>query len=231
MFTDPVNKYGGGIVEAPHKGAGLRHSKDSTDRLFDYDLHLESRTLWVGATVLEDGSEAGVDAAMAETFIKGLHLLQYGAKAEEPITVKMTNPGGSWYYGMAMYDAIRNCRAPVTIEASGLCMSMGSIIIQAADHRLVHPNCRFMLHDGEEGYVGHARDFENWGKECKRIRGEMYAIYAERSGRPVGYWEKRCMFDLILTADQAVREGLADKVLPHVKQFGLQKKSIRKAKG
>jgi ATP-dependent Clp endopeptidase proteolytic subunit ClpP len=197
----------------------VRHSKDSTDRLFDYDLHLETRTLWVGSQWSNAEDEGGTDAIMAEKLVKGLHLLSTGAKAEEPIIIKMNNLGGFWHHGMAMYDAIRACKASVTIEAMGYCMSMGSVILQAADRRVLHPNCRFMIHDGGDGYSGHARNFEAWGRESTKIRREMYRIYAERSGKPVGYWAKRCVVDWMMSAEEALREGLADEVLQSVKQF------------
>lgn len=204
----------------------MRHSKDSIDRFFDYDFHLETRTLWVGSQWSNAEDEAGTDAIMAERLIKALHLLTSGPRAEEPILIKMDNLGGFWHHGMAMYDAIRACKAHVTIEAMGYAMSMGSVILQAADRRIMHSNCRFMIHDGGDGYSGHARNFEVWGRESAKIRREMYRIYAERSGKPIGYWSKRCVIDWVMSADEAVREGLADEVLPPLKQFN--KAPVRK---
>lgn len=201
----------------------MRHTKDSIDRYFDYDLHLESRTLWLGSVHVDMETESGTDASMAERAVKALHLLSQGPKAHEPILIQMNNLGGSWYHGMAVYDAIRACPAHVRIEASGFCMSMGSCILQAGDERILTPNARVMIHDGHEGFAGHARNFEAWGHESKRIRQEMYRLYAERSGQPVGYWAKRCIIDYILTAQQAVQEGLADSIKQPTKSFNAVK--------
>lgn len=196
----------------------MRH-KDSIERYIDHDVLLEQRLIWVGSNILENGEESGTNAHMAEHLIKNLNILQLGPKGEEPITIQMNNLGGIWHHGIAMYDAIRACRAPVRIEATGYCMSMATVVLQAADERILHPNCRVMIHDGEDGYYGHAKNFELWARESKILRHDMYKIYAERSGKPVGYWDKRCTLDRIMSAEEAVREGLADRVLPPVKNF------------
>lgn len=199
----------------------MRHSKDSIDRYFESHLHLETRTLYLGSAEvnLEHEKESGTDAMMAEWAIKALHLLSIGPKAEEPITIQMANIGGDWNHGMAIYDAIRACPGKVSIQAYGPCMSMGAVILQAAEERLLLPNTEIMIHDGESGYTGHARNFEKWAMNSKKIRQKMYQIFSERSNKSVSYWSKKCAFDFILTAQEAVEEGLADKVLKPAKKF------------
>ena len=194
--------------------------KDSVEHYFGHELHVEERLLWVGSQhVTASGVESGTDASMSERLIKGLNVLQTGPNKNKPIRIQMSNFGGYWHHGIAMYDAIRACRAKVTMEVFGPAMSMGSIILQAADVRLLHPMSKIMIHDGQDGFWGHARNFEAAAVESKRLRKEMYEIYAERSGKPVEYWEKKCMVDYYLSAEEAVAEGLADKILPPVKVF------------
>lgn len=202
--------------------------KDSLDRYIDHDLLLEQRLIWIGSNVRDDGEESGTDAAMSERLIKSLNILQLGAKAEEPITIQMANLGGVWHHGMAMYDAIRACRAHIKIECFGFCMSAAAILLQAADERILHANCRFMIHDGEDGYVGKPRDFEAWARESNKLRRDMYRIFAERSGQSVGYWSKRCAVDYIMSSEEAVREGLADSVVQPFKKFDKRKPKPRR---
>jgi len=114
---------------------------------------------------------------------------------------------------MAIYDAIKACPCHVTIEVMGQAMSMGSIILQAADERILHPNSCVMVHDGYDSmHSTHPKIFEAWAKQSEKLRKKMYEIYAERSGKDSKYWEKKCAFDFILDAKQAVSEGLADSV-------------------
>lgn len=181
--------------------------RDSIDRFFDNDLHLETRTIFISDQ--PDGE--GVDTQMAEKIIKSLHLLS--SQNLNPIKIILNSKGGSWYDGMACYDAIASCPCPVEIEAIGACMSMATIILQAGDKRTVYPNTTFMIHDGSDSFQGDAKDFESWGEESKRVRQKMYEIYAKASNKPANFWKKKCTTDFILTAEEAVELGLADNII------------------
>jgi ATP-dependent Clp endopeptidase proteolytic subunit ClpP len=180
--------------------------KESIDRFFDYDIHPESRTIYIG-----DVMDGEVGPALAERVIKALHLLQVQSK-ESAIKVILNSKGGDWYDGIAIYDAIKACPCHVTIEVFGAAMSMGSIILQAADERIMHPNATLMIHDGSDYFEGHARNMEAWAKQSALLRKRMYEIYSEVSGKPASFWEKKCLVDYVLTATEAVEQGLADKV-------------------
>jgi len=93
-------------------------TKESIDRFYDYDLFLETRTLYMGSQdVDDDGIETGTDYAMCEKVIKGLHILEH--KSHEEIRIIMNNLGGDDYHGAAIVDSIRACKSPVTILFGG----------------------------------------------------------------------------------------------------------------
>ena len=186
----------------------MRLHKDSIDRWFDNDFHLETRTLFISDQ--EDG--AGVGPQMAEKVIKGIHLLVAHDK-EKPIRILMNSMGGTWTDGMAIYDAIASCPCQVTIEAFGSCMSMATVLLQAADDRVLHSNTTFMIHNGSDGFEGDSKNFERWGEHSKKLRHRMYEIYAEASEKRVSFWEKKCHTDFIISAQEAVELGLADRVV------------------
>lgn len=180
-------------------------AKESIDRFFDHNLHVESRTIWIG------DSPDGLDANTAQTVVKSIHMLS--DNADKPITLYINSFGGCWYNGMAIYDAIKLCPCEVTAYVVGSAMSMGSIILQAADQRLIYPNATVMVHDGT---FGHGEDipqsFQNWAEYSKKIQQKMYRIYAERSGRAVSFWRRKCAADMIMTAHEAKDFGLVDAV-------------------
>lgn len=185
----------------------MRLVRESIDRFFDYDIHLETRTLWIG-----DDKEEGVSQRTSEYAVKSLHMLQQAAPDKE-ITIYLNSFGGCWFNGMAIYDAIKLCPCPVTCYVVGSAMSMGSIILQAADTRLIYPNATIMVHDGYETRVNDTpRTFQNWADYSKKSQQLMYRIYAEKSGRPVSFWRKKCGVDLILTAQEAKELGLVDAI-------------------
>lgn len=187
--------------------------RESIDRFFDYGIHIETRTIYMGSEEYDmfDGGETGTDHKMAERIIKAIHIL--GATPDKPIKIIMNNLGGDWYHGMAIYDAIKACPCHVTIEVMGYAMSMGSIILQAADERTIHPNASIMVHDGYDGFSGHAKNFEVWAEQSKKLRQKMYKIYAEKTGKEKKYWEKKCTLDFIMDADEALAEGLVDNII------------------
>ena len=185
----------------------MKFNKDNLDKFYDYDMHIETRTIYVG-----DTNDDGVGPRMAEFLIKSIHVLSASAP-DRPIKIILNSQGGSWFDGLAIYDAIKASPCHVSIEVMGSAMSMGSIILQAADERILHPSATIMIHDGYSGIDADVRTFENWADFDKKIRRpKMYEIYSERSKKPPKYWERRCSHDYILTADQAIEEGLADKL-------------------
>lgn len=149
-----------------------------SEKWFDLSLDQATRTLYMGSTNSDwEGNETGVDNFMAEYFVKGMHVLE--SKNSKPITVIMNNPGGDWYHGMAIYDAINCSPCEVTIKVYGYAMSMGSVILQAADRRVMMPNSRFMIHYGYDGKSGHAKIVYKWADEGKRINHQMENIYLD----------------------------------------------------
>lgn len=193
--------------------------KEDIERWFDYSYLPSKRLIYVGSHTSETESgegESGTDCHMAEFFIKAiLHSNQISGK---PIIVHMNNIGGDWHSGMIMYDAIRASKAHVSGVCWGHAMSMGSIIIQACDSRIVAPHCTFMIHDGFEGISGTCKTVEAWAKYTTKMRKRMYEIYFSRM-KPVksritmAKIEELCSHDTIYTAEEAVNQGLADWVL------------------
>ena len=144
----------------------------------EYNIDTDNRTIYLGSIDKQGASEdePGVNHLMAEMFIKGLHVLE--SKNNNNIIIIMNNPGGQWYHGMAIYDAIKNAKSHCTIKVYGHAMSMGSIILQASDHRIMMPNSRFMIHYGYTGYSeASIRSLEKWFSEEKRLSTDMEEIY------------------------------------------------------
>lgn len=86
-----------------------RTNREYLDKWFDNNVDLSNRFIYMGSTHKTDEGESGVDNFMAESVIKGMHVLE--RKNTDQITLLMNNPGGDWFHGMAIYDAIKtsNC--------------------------------------------------------------------------------------------------------------------------
>lgn len=184
-----------------------RITKEGIDRFFDYGLHVETRALYLG-----DGDDGEIDATVAKNVVKALHIL--GSTPDKEITVYLNSFGGCWFNGLAIFDAMKFCEAPITAYVIGSAMSMGSVVLQACGTRLIYPNATMMIHDGYETRVSDMpTTFINWAEHAKRSRNRMYEIYAERSGRTTSFWRRKCANDFIISAPEALELGLVDGIV------------------
>lgn len=190
--------------------------KDTIDKFLEHGLDFPSKTIYLGS--VGDGEwDTGVDHRMARHAIQGLYLLDK-TKHDEPITVLMNNPGGDVYHGLAVFDAIRSCKSYVIIKTYGYAMSMGSVVLQAGDRRVMSPNSRMMLHYGTAGAHDHSKNVQRWADEFKRLDKWMEDVYLtkilEKKKRFTRQQlQKKMSFDWFLTAQEAVDLGLADEVM------------------
>lgn len=193
-----------------------RFTRDDIDKFHDYGIYIPKRTIYLGSENVEDGEEAGVDADMARKIIKNLTILD--TVKEEEITIIMNNPGGDVNHGLAIYDAIKSCRSHVTVKVFGYAMSMGSVILQAADNRVMSPNAVQMIHYGQMAIDKHQKVVYKHADEAKRIDRWMEKMYLDRvKAKHPGFSIQRLKgmlnFDHFLTAEESVKLGLADEVL------------------
>jgi ATP-dependent protease ClpP protease subunit len=164
---------------------------------------------------LVNDEESGTDFQMADNMIKCLHILD---QTPGEITIIHNNLGGDWYHCLAIYDAIRLCENNTIIKIFGYGMSSGSVILQAADTRLVAPNARIMIHYGTGGGYGHSIDAVKWGEEHIKQLKVLEDIYLEQIKKKHPRFTRRkikemLLNDTILTAQETVDLGLADDIL------------------
>ena len=133
--------------------------------------------------------------------------------------------------GLAIYDDFKFSRSHVTILVYGQAESMSSIILQAADKRIMMPNAHFMCHYGSSANAGSYLDTQNWAKFEKKILEDMLDIYAanctkgkffkEHYKQPTeekvkGFIKRKLKSgDWYLTSHEAVYYGFADNVITH----------------
>lgn len=194
--------------------------RDDVDKFFDYEIYIPTRTIYMGSVDNDQElGESGTDGAMAERVIKALHILDSSAPGgDKPITIIMNNPGGDEYHGLAIYDAIKACKNHVTIVVYGHAMSMGSIILQAADKRIMAPNARIMIHYGTWGTHDHPKIVYSWAEEGKKFDAWMELLYLGkiREKHPnftLKKVQEMCNFDTFINPEEAVALGLADEIL------------------
>lgn len=136
--------------------------------------------------------------------------------AGEPLTIVFNSPGGSVIDGLALYDQIvelRKAGHEITTIARGQAASMGGILLQAGDKRLIGANAHLLIHEVSNISSGKVSEMEEHLEITRRMQNRLVAILAERSTMSRNEikkaWQKT---DWWLDARQAVKLGFADKV-------------------
>ena len=133
---------------------------------------------------------------------------------ESTITMYLNTPGGSVYDGLAIYDTMQYISNEVQTVCTGLAASMGSVLLCAGEKgkRFALPHSRIMIHQPLGGAHGQASDIEITAKEILKLKGELYQIIADHSGKTLKQIEKDADRDHWLTAKEAVEYGMIDDI-------------------
>jgi ATP-dependent Clp protease protease subunit len=172
----------------------------------------------------ENTYEPGVEYAMANRFIRNLNVCMR-VNPKTPLLIHMKTNGGDWTEGMAIYDAIKAFPWPVTILSYTHARSMSSIILQAANKRVLMPNSYFMFHDGTlgiEGTLKQVKSTVSFERNAERVMLDIYAKamqlggkFAGKSQQSIKKWLRTQMDkkeDVYLSAKEAVENGFADEI-------------------
>lgn len=162
---------------------------------------------WNRRTVFLVGA---VDEEMSEKVLKAFHVFE---ATDGYVHIKLNSEGGYWTDGMAIYDAIKACRHKVVVSVFGEVSSIASVILQAADVRLMSPNSTMLIHYGTDGTNENASDFQQRAAYGKVLRQKLERIYQRRLGWDKAALRKRMAADWWLTAQEAVKLNLADAVI------------------
>jgi ATP-dependent Clp endopeptidase proteolytic subunit ClpP len=197
-----------------------RRTFDSAEAVFSYGIDPIARTLYMGSVPNTENTDEGVNFEMAEKAIKGLLVLDGAAPTgNQPITIIMNSPGGDETHGRAIYDAVLSCRNEIRMLVYGQAYSMASIILQAADRRVMAPSALMMIHYGL-GAISekHPKSVYREAKIAKRLDEWSERVYLQRIRQKhpnyrLGRLRRLLNFDTYLTAQQAVELGLADEVM------------------
>jgi len=149
------------------------------------------------------------------------------ANSEKPIKMFINSPGGSVTAGLAIYDTMQFIKCPVHTYVMGQACSMGSFLAQAGEpgKRFVLPESRTMIHRVSSGTPGtsgsvHVQELQmedtiRHFEESKKVNQRLTELYVKHNtaGKTYEQLFETMKFDTFLTAQEAVDNGFADKVV------------------
>lgn len=172
-----------------------------------YSRLLSDRLIFLTGEVNDD---------VADIIIAQLFYLE----SEDPkkdIYFYINSPGGVVTAGLAIYDTMQYISCDVATICLGQAASLGAVLLATGTKgkRMALPNARVMIHQPLGGASGQATDMEIQVKEVSRIKRRLNEILASHIGQPVETVERDTDRDFFLTAEDAVKYGLIDKVITH----------------
>ena len=175
------------------------------ERSYDiYSRLLEDRIIFL------DGE---INDQKANLIIAQLIYLE-GKDPDKDIMMYINSPGGSVVSGMAIYDTMNYIRCDVCTICVGLAASMGAILLSsgAKGKRFALPNSEVMIHQPLGGFQGQASDIKIHAEHMERTKKKINKILAENTGVDISQIEKDTDRDNYMTAEEAKKYGLIDKI-------------------
>lgn len=154
-----------------------------------------------------------VNSASASVIVAQLLYLE----AQDPtkdISLYINSPGGSVTDGFAIYDTMNYIKCDVSTICMGMAASMGAFLLAAGTKgkRYALPNSDIMIHQPSGGAQGQATDMEIHTKHILDTKKRLNEILAANTGQPVDVIAKDTNRDNFMTAQEALKYGLIDKV-------------------
>lgn len=151
---------------------------------------------------------------------KFLKEMMYLSQKDEPVRLFINCPGGEVNAGLLMYDIINGFKNPLDIYCTGQAASMAAILFAAGkpSHRFILPHSRVMIHEVlvSGGVGGSATSISKISESIMEVRNLVNSILASHTGKTVEEINAATSFDNIMNAEEAVKFGIADKIVTAV---------------
>lgn len=127
----------------------------------------------------------------------------------------INTPGGSVSAGMAIYDTMQLVKCDVSTICVGMAASMGATLLAAgaSGKRFALPNSEIMIHQVMGGTEGQASDIKIRAEHILKVKDRLNKILAKHTGQSVANIEKDTDRDRYLTAEEAKKYGIIDKII------------------
>ena len=134
---------------------------------------------------------------------------------KKDIMLYINSPGGSISAGMAIYDTMNYIKCDVSTICVGMAASMGAFLLSGGTKgkRYALPNSEILIHQPLGGAEGQATEIEIAANHIIRLKKRLNEILANNTGKKVTDIQKDTDRDNWMTADEALKYGLIDKVI------------------
>lgn len=178
------------------------------ERAYDiYSRLLRDRVIFLGNPI---------DEHTANLIIAQMLFLE-NEDPKKDIIFYINSPGGSVYDGLAIIDTMNYVKCDVQTVGVGVQASMAAVLLAngAKGKRLLLPNSKIMIHQPWSSGRDKASvtEMEITLREMQDIKKRLIDILAKSTGQSKDKIEKDADRDFWMSAEDAKKYGLADKVI------------------
>lgn len=176
------------------------------ERVYDiYSRLLKERIIFLG-DIIDDKVANSVIAQM---------LFLASEDPKKDIKLYVNTPGGSVTDGLAIYDTMQYVKPDISTICIGMAASMGALLLSAGakGKRFALPNSQILIHQVMGGAEGQAADIKIKAEQILKIRDRLNHILAKHTNQNIDKVEKDTDRDYYMSAEEAVKYNLIDKVI------------------
>jgi ATP-dependent Clp protease protease subunit len=176
------------------------------ERAYDiYSRLLRDRIVFVGQPI---------DDNVANTVIAQMLFLEV-EDAKKDIKLYINSPGGLVTSGLAIYDTMQYIKPDISTICMGQAASAAALLLAAGTpgKRLSLPNANILIHQPMGGARGQATDVGIQARQIIKIKDRLNDIFVKHTGQSKEKIEQDTDRDFYMTAEEAKKYGLIDKVI------------------
>jgi ATP-dependent Clp protease protease subunit len=136
------------------------------------------------------------------------------AIGKQDVTVEINSPGGDFFEGLAIYNALREHPMNVTVKVLGLAASAAAVIAMAGDTVMVPRAGFLMIHNVWVMAMGDQNDLREIADSLQPFDAVAADIFAARSNLPPSDIVNMLNVETWMSGSEAVNKGFADSLLP-----------------
>ncbi len=176
------------------------------ERAYDiYSRLLRDRIVFIGQPI---------DDNVANTVIAQMLFLEV-EDAKKDIKLYINSPGGLVTSGLAIYDTMQYIKPDISTICMGQAASAAALLLAAGTpgKRLSLPNANILIHQPMGGARGQATDVGIQARQIIKIKDRLNDIFVKHTGQSKENIERDTDRDFYMTAQEAKKYGLIDKVI------------------
>lgn len=166
----------------------------------------DNATISILDVIGEDFFGEGVTARRVSAALRAI--------GDQDVVVDLNSPGGDFFEGVAIYNALRAHPSKVTVRVLGLAASAASVIAMAGDEVQIGKAGFLMVHNAWVIAMGNRHDMADAAATLEPFDDAMAGLYADKSGADKSKAAEWMDAETWFNGEQAVSSGLADSYLP-----------------